>query len=206
LNDESPEKKKITWRLILILGIICLLLILIKFDFISREIEIIVPVIFILLLFIHTVMPRFITSYATMDIKTKKILFSFLGVCIITMEVRTVMNLEVLPWVIKLLPGNLALWKFIYESYLRYVILILFGLFFTVVPWLTMWGARKRISSIALPFLIIFLGMNLVILEWDSSAGIWNLFNSLYGFLSIFIGILFFLIFRNNPKLIENFP
>lgn len=122
------------------------------------------------------------------------------------MGVRTVKNLETLPWVIKLLPGNLALWKLIYESYLRYVILILFGLFFTVVPWLTIWSARKRIRSIVLSFLFIFLGMNLAILEWDSSAGIWNLFNFMYGFLFIFFGILFFLIFRNNPRLIENFP
>lgn len=76
MDDESPEKKKITCRLILILSIICLLLILIKFNFIRREIKIMVPVIFILLLFIHTVLPRFITSYATKDIKIKKKYYS----------------------------------------------------------------------------------------------------------------------------------
>jgi hypothetical protein len=207
MGDDSLEKKKFDWRLILILGIIFVLFFLIRFDFISVRIGVIlIPIIIVLLILLHTPILRYRSLSVAMNDRTKKILFSLMGFFIFIKGMGIVRNPQTLSWVIKLLPGNVDLWKYIFENFIRGIIYILLGIFFTVVPWLTMWGARKKISAMALSFLFIFLGVDYVFMYWDSSEGLRNLFSSMSGLLCIFIGSLLMFIFRRSPKSIENLP
>jgi len=207
MDDDSLEKKKFDWGLILILGIIIVLFFLIRFDFIPVRIGVIlIPIIIVLLILLHAQILRYRSLSVAMSNRTKKILFSLMGFSAFIMGVGMVKNLQALSWIAKLLPGNLDLLKYIYANFIRGIFYILFGIFFTVVPWLTMWGARKKISAMALSFLFIFLGVDYVFMHWDSSEGLRNLFSSMSGLLCIFIGSLLMFIFRRSPKSIENLP
>jgi hypothetical protein len=207
MDDGSSKNKKYDWGLILILGIIFLLFFLVRYDFIRVIIRVIVlPAIILLLTLFHIVIPRSKTPSATMDKRMMKILLSAIGLMIFIMGAGMIKNPQTLSWVIKLLPGNVNLWKFIYENFIRGIIFILFGLLVTVAPWLTMWGARKKISAMTFPFLFFLYGVDQIFMHRDNSVSIQNLFISMSGLLFIFFGSLLMIYFRNNPKSIENFP
>lgn len=207
MGDDSLEKKKFDWRLILILGIIIVLFFLIRFDFISVIIGVIlIPIIIVLLILLHTQIIRYRSLSVAIDDRTKKILLSLVGFFAFIMGIGMVKNLQALSWIVKLLLGNLDLLKYIYANFIRAIFYILFGIFFIVVPWLTMWSARKKISAFMISFLFYFLGVDYVFMNWHSSEGLQNLFSFLRGLLCIFIGSLLMFIFRRSPKSIENLP